>query len=31
MTNPNIGYVQDPLLPVGPAQQIGRVWAGNLG
>jgi len=30
MTNPNIGYVQDPLLPVGPAQQIGRVWAGNL-
>lgn len=30
MTNPNIGLVQDPLLPVGPAQQIGRVWAGNL-
>lgn len=30
MTNPNIGYVQDPLLPIGPAQQIGRVWAGNL-
>lgn len=30
MTNPNIGLVQDPLLPVGPAQQIGREWAGNL-
>ncbi|WP_204808048.1 PE domain-containing protein [Mycobacterium riyadhense] len=30
MTNPNIAFVQDPLLPVGPAQQIGRVWAGNL-
>ncbi|SON62739.1 Triacylglycerol lipase [Mycobacterium simulans] len=30
MTNPNIAFVQDPLLPFGPAQQIGRVWAGNL-
>nr|WP_232022087.1 alpha/beta hydrolase fold domain-containing protein [Mycobacterium basiliense] len=30
MTNPNIAFVQDPLLPVGPAQQIGKVWAGNL-
>jgi triacylglycerol lipase len=30
MTNPNIAFVQDPLLPVGPAQQIGRAWAGNL-
>src|SRR4029077_12119984 len=30
MTNPNIALVQDPLLPVGPGQQIGRVWAGNL-
>ncbi|ORW06354.1 hypothetical protein AWC15_22155 [Mycobacterium lacus] len=30
MTNPNIAFVQDPLLPLGPAQQIGRAWAGNL-
>ncbi|OOK84415.1 alpha/beta hydrolase fold family protein [Mycobacterium kansasii] len=30
MTNPNIALIQDPLLPVGPAQQIGKVWAGNL-
>ncbi len=30
MTNPNIGYVHDPLLPVGPGQQIGKVWAGGL-
>ncbi|CPR07079.1 PE-PGRS family protein [Mycobacterium bohemicum DSM 44277] len=30
MTNPNIALVQDPLLPVGPAQQIGKVWAGDL-
>lgn len=30
MTNPNIGLVQDPLLPVVPGQQIGKVWAGNL-
>lgn len=30
MNNPNIPYVADPLLPIGPAQQIGRVWAGNL-
>ena len=30
MTNPNIAFVQDPLLPVGPGQQIGRLWAGNL-
>ncbi|QUR66765.1 PE domain-containing protein [Mycobacterium spongiae] len=30
MTNPNIAFVQDPLLPFGPAVQIGKVWAGNL-
>jgi triacylglycerol lipase len=30
MTNPNIAYVQDPLLPLGPAQLLGKVWAGNL-
>lgn len=30
MTNPNIAFVQDPLLPIGPAQQIGRAWAGVL-
>jgi triacylglycerol lipase len=30
MTNPNIPFVQDPLLPVGPGQLIGRAWAGNL-
>jgi triacylglycerol lipase len=30
MTNPNIAFVQDPLLPVGPAQQLGRIWAGGL-
>ncbi|BBZ43147.1 PPE family protein [Mycobacterium parmense] len=30
MTNPNIAYVQDPLLPVGPGQVIGRLWAGGL-
>ena len=30
MTNPNIAFVADPLLPIGPAQQIGRAWAGNL-
>jgi len=30
MTNPNIAYVQDPLLPFGPAQELGKVWAGNL-
>jgi len=30
MTNPNIGLVQDPLLPLGPAQQIGKVWANGL-
>ncbi len=30
MTNPNIAFVADPLLPLGPAQQIGRIWAGNL-
>src|SRR5262249_37246552 len=28
--NLNIAVVQDPLLPVGPAQQIGKVWAGGL-
>jgi triacylglycerol lipase len=31
MTNPNIGLVQDPLLPFGPAQELGKVWAGSLG
>ncbi|OBK30682.1 lipase [Mycobacterium asiaticum] len=30
MTNPNIGFVQDPLLPLGPAQMIGKVWANGL-
>jgi triacylglycerol lipase len=30
MSNPNIAFVQDPLLPVGPGQQIGKLWAGNL-
>ncbi len=30
MTNPNIAFVADPLLSIGPAQQIGRAWAGNL-
>ncbi len=30
MTNPNIALVQDPLLPFGPAQELGKVWAGNL-
>ena len=30
MSNPNIALVQDPLLPLGPAQVIGREWAGNL-
>lgn len=30
MTNPNIGFVQDPLLPVGLAQQYGQQWAGTL-
>ncbi len=30
MTNPNIAFAQDPLLPFGPAQQIGKAWAGNL-
>jgi triacylglycerol lipase len=30
MTNPNIGLVQDPLLPVGPAQVLGKIWAGGL-
>lgn len=30
MSNPNIGLVQDPLLPLGPAQVIGREWAGSL-
>jgi triacylglycerol lipase len=30
MTNPNIALVQDPLLPFGPAQTLGKVWAGNL-
>ncbi|QZA16081.1 PPE family protein [Mycobacterium malmoense] len=30
MTNPNIAYVQDPLLSSGPAQVLGKVWAGDL-
>lgn len=30
MTNPNIAFVQDPLLPVLPAQLIGKAWAGGL-
>src|SRR5262249_26882065 len=30
MTNPNIAFVQDPLLPVGTGQLIGKVWAGGL-
>jgi triacylglycerol lipase len=30
MTNPNIAFVQDPLLPVGPGQQLAKLWAGNL-
>jgi triacylglycerol lipase len=30
LTNPNIAFVHDPLLPVGPGQQIGKEWAGNL-
>jgi triacylglycerol lipase len=30
MTNPNIAFVHDPLIPVGPAQQWGKAWAGNL-
>ncbi len=31
-TNPNIGFVQDPYLPplTSGAQQIGKIWAGNL-
>ncbi len=30
LTNPNIAFVQDPLLPVPPGQQIGKEWAGTL-
>jgi triacylglycerol lipase len=30
MTNPNIALVQDPLLSLGPAQILGKEWAGNL-
>jgi triacylglycerol lipase len=30
MTNPNIGLVQDPLLPLGPAATLGKIWAGGL-
>jgi triacylglycerol lipase len=30
MTNPNIAFVQDPLLPVAPGQLIGREWANGL-
>jgi triacylglycerol lipase len=29
-SNPNIAFVQDPLLPVGPGQLIGKEWAGGL-
>ena len=29
-TNPAIGLVHDPLLPIAPGQQIGKEWAGNL-
>jgi triacylglycerol lipase len=29
-SNPNIGFVHDPLLPIGPGQQIGKAWAGQL-
>lgn len=31
MTNPNIGFVQDPLLPFNGAVQIGKLWARSLG
>ena len=30
LNNPNIGFVHDLLLPVGPGQQIGKEWAGGL-
>ena len=30
LNNPNIGFVHDPLLPVGPGQAIGKEWAGGL-
>ncbi len=30
MTNPNIALVQDPLIPVGLGQVIGREWAAGL-
>jgi triacylglycerol lipase len=30
LNNPNIGFVHDPLLPIGPGQQIGKEWAGGL-
>ncbi|OBI80180.1 PE domain-containing protein [Mycobacterium asiaticum] len=30
MTNPNIAFVQDPLLPVGLAKIFGQQWAGGL-
>ncbi|ORW87060.1 hypothetical protein AWB92_24370 [Mycobacterium sp. IEC1808] len=29
-SNPNIAFVQDPLLPVAPGIQIGQEWAGGL-
>ncbi|WP_082964168.1 PPE family protein [Mycobacterium sp. E796] len=29
-SNPNIAFVQDPLLPVAPGIQIGKEWAGGL-
>ncbi|OBI92019.1 PPE family protein [Mycobacterium sp. 1245805.9] len=29
-SNPNIAFVQDPLLPIAPGIQIGKEWAGGL-
>jgi triacylglycerol lipase len=29
-SNPNIAFVQDPLLPIAPGIQIGQEWAGGL-
>ena len=29
-TNPNIAFVQDPLLPIEAGPLIGKAWAGNL-
>jgi len=30
LTNPNIAFVHDPFLNLGPGQQVLREWAGNL-